>query len=524
MDDLLDHASPIPRARKPSAPLPKEQLPSMPAAQEWLPFIRRPEPTTLIIPEPEPMLPDPVPIPIPTPVLPPLTPVIPPENPGPTVQTVKRRRTRTYPEQDEIVPAPKAPAASRYLTSGLELRTAAMAAAAQASAAPSSRASSPGINQPTPPDSDKVNRVQSAATKATTTVTGKRKSRGGTNKADEVTISVDPQPAAAATSPLAPPPPPVAIKAPTRASTRAKKPVVFSPTEPAHEHNTRKRGRPAKVPGTVNPPTTGKKPPKKGAKGSAATAAGRGSHVKFVFDDFSKKPAPSDDDMINNLVAFDASAVELDNPLLAQKKELIRKAKDDLLALAGDRVKMKMRCAKLALETLELESQAVQNGSHSCFAEVEARFSEDQRITAARKRVKTEWFQKQCEARVGQANTDFIVRRAAERQRLLHQYQELTWRLKEEKRDSDRMEQWDDEITVDARVKRRIAQIADLRRSATGLPSDSPDLPAYVKEKLQDNRKMGGRVIVPPSMCRGLRKVEMDLDLSIIRAANSYDR
>ncbi|KAJ3021138.1 hypothetical protein HKX48_009162 [Thoreauomyces humboldtii] len=313
------------------------------------------------------------------------------------------------------------------------------------------------------------------------------------NKADKASISVDPQPAPA-TSPLAPPPP-VAIKG----------------------------GRPVKVPGTINPPTTGKKPFKKGAKGAAATA-GRGSHVKFVFDDFSKKTAPSDDDMINNLVAFDASAVEQDNPLLSQKKELVRKAKEDLLALAGDRVKMKMRCAKLALETLELGAQAVQNGSQSCFAKVEARFSEDQRIAAARKRVKTEWFQKQCEARVEQANTDFIVRRAAERQRLLHQYQELTWRLKEEKRRSNRMGQWDDEITVDARVKLRIAQIANLRRSATGLPSDSPDLPAYVKEKLQDNRKLGRRVIVPLSMCRGLRKVEIDLDLTIIPAAISYDR
>ncbi|KAJ3021139.1 hypothetical protein HKX48_009163 [Thoreauomyces humboldtii] len=129
MDDL-DYASPLPQARKPSAPVSKEQLPSMPAAQEWLPFIQRPEPTTLIIPEPEPMLPDPVPIPILTPVLPPPTPVIPPENPGLTIQTVKRRRTRTYPEQDEIAPAPKAAAPSRLSTSGLELRTIAMATAA----------------------------------------------------------------------------------------------------------------------------------------------------------------------------------------------------------------------------------------------------------------------------------------------------------------------------------------------------------------------------------------------------------
>ncbi|KAI8921042.1 hypothetical protein DFJ77DRAFT_437142 [Powellomyces hirtus] len=315
---------------------------------------------------------------------------------------------------------------------------------------------------------------------------------------------------------------PTPSKPPTRTSARAKKPVL-PPAEPVHEHNTRRKGKTATPPApSAQSHTSTSRKGVSHKRGAGKSANGKGGSHRVVETEETKRRASESDELtVQNLLGYDATPKEGDDELLLEKKLLIAKAKNDLLEIGQDKPKLKARCGKLAMDVINLEEQAVINGTHSCFEDLTRKHEERLRINEASKRLKMEWFQTECEAKIQQAENDFILRRADERQSLLQEYQDLIWRLKDEKRMSDDAEIWGDEITVDVKVRRKQAEIEELRRSASGVPPYADDFPEYVKDKLQDNRRRGGRVIVPPTLCRGLRKSEIDMDMDIIRAAAS---
>ncbi|KAJ3168255.1 hypothetical protein HDU88_001695 [Geranomyces variabilis] len=336
-----------------------------------------------------------------------------------------------------------------------------------------------------------------------------------------------------------------AAKISTRSSARAKRPLAEVDSSVAHEHDTRKRGKttPAHTSSSfpiAAPSTTGagaaasssagalvaQEPPESQPSSPAAGVGGRktggrkAAASKPVETEESKRRASkSIQDAVTDLLAYDSSARPDDNALLNAKKALIRKAQADPVFLTTDKLKMKARCSKLAIEVFEIEEKAITDGTHPCFGELEERLENRLAINENTKRHKLEWYDTACDAAIAQADCNFIVRRGDKRRSLIRSYQEQIWKLKDEKRVLEDDARWQSDLSVETRARRRLVEIEELRRSATGVPPYVSEFPQHYRDMLADNRRNGGPVIIPPMLCRGLRPSEIDSDLDVIRAA-----
>ncbi|KAJ3146273.1 hypothetical protein HDU86_000489 [Geranomyces michiganensis] len=354
-----------------------------------------------------------------------------------------------------------------------------------------------------------------------------------------------------------------AAKVSTRFSARAKRPLAEVDASTVHEHDTRKRSKttPAHAAASATsaaaasttgagsaasslssldaaaaaptsqqqqaPSTTASQQQQSTHSPSVAgrkAARGKAAASKAPETEESKRRASkSIQDAVTDLLAYDVTDRPEDNALLKAKKALIRKAQSDPVFLTNDKPKMKARCSKLAIDVLDVEEKAINDGTHPCFGELEKKLEKRLDINENTKRHKLEWFDTACDAAIAQADCNFIVRRADKRRNLVRSYQEQIWKLKDEKRVLEDDARWQTDVSVETRARRRQVEIEQLRRSATGVPPYVSEFPQHYRDMLAENRRNGGPVIIPPMLCRGLRPAEIESDLDVIRAAaNGY--
>ncbi|KAJ3178146.1 hypothetical protein HDU87_003698 [Geranomyces variabilis] len=336
-----------------------------------------------------------------------------------------------------------------------------------------------------------------------------------------------------------------AAKVSTRSSAR-KRPLAEVDASIAHEHDTRKRGKampahPASSSTTAAPSTgagaassstvaalAAQEPPEAQPASPAAGIAGRktagrkaAANKPVETEESKRRASKSIQDAVTDLLDYDASALPDDNALSKAKKALIRKAQSDPVFLLTDKLKMKARCSKLAIDVFEIEEKAINDGTHPCFGELEKKLEKRLAINENTKRHKLDWYDTACDAAIAQADCNFIVRRGDKRRSLIRSYQEQIWKLKDEKRVLEDDSRWQSDLSVETRARRRQVEIEELRRSATGVPPYVSEFPQHYRDMLVENRRNGGPVIIPPMLCRGLHPSEIDSDLDVIRAAAS---
>ncbi|KAI8827110.1 uncharacterized protein EV422DRAFT_512669 [Fimicolochytrium jonesii] len=336
-------------------------------------------------------------------------------------------------------------------------------------------------------------------------------------------------------------------RAPTRTSSRAKRAPTASYT-PDHEHNTRKKGktsttappsgpsssRPSSAAAASSPVISAAIPRNASGAKKSSHRAGNARSGNAASNRSTRSPTeaggsvgietePPRERGVDDILNFDDTVLDGDSPLVAKKKLLVRAAKVEMIAIGQDAAKLWARRRQLELDALELETSAVQDETHSCFDEGIKQAEQRNEINKARHRLEKEFYQTQCLASIKHANTDFIVRRGDARKGLLRTYYDMIWRLKDEKRKVDDAELWEEDQSIEMRVKRRKADIEELQRSSTGLPpyAKAEEYPAWIRAKILENRRQGGRVVTPPRTCEGLRKSEVEMDLDVIRAGSA---
>ncbi|KNC98599.1 uncharacterized protein SPPG_06283 [Spizellomyces punctatus DAOM BR117] len=308
------------------------------------------------------------------------------------------------------------------------------------------------------------------------------------------------------------------LPTPYRASTRATAGRTARKTQipPSHEHNTRRR---AKV---TTAPTSSERIAAPVSRQLPFANGGSVINLKTkapLTNGPQPRAAGAEDDAINDVMLFDDEIRADDDEDTVKKKLLVKAAKEEMVRIGQDYAKLRDRRIQLELDAIELEQEQIRKGTHLCYAELDAKYKGIEKVNMNRQRMQREYAHVQYEAAVKQANDTFIDRRGDTRRKMIDSINAKKWKMVAEKLRNDEQELWAFEPTpAETFVRKRQIEIDQLKRSTTGIPPYAAKYPSPIKRKLQENKRRGGRVIVPPRLCEGLQKSEIDMDLDIIRA------